>query len=110
MLVTGTSQSLYRKQLLPQMTTDISGCVDNVLPEFPWEDLEDLWSGEFPPANVELGTGRNGFGQANNCPISQCSNLVPIVDIPLTPPLNQQSPSYEGTTKLSQMSLILRPQ
>ena len=77
-----------------RLTGNISGCVDNGLPEFPWEDLEDLWSGEFPPANVELGTGRNGFGRANNCPISQCSNLVPFVDIPLTPPLNQQGPSY----------------
>ena len=72
-----------------QMTTDISGCVDDGLP-----DSEDLWSGEFPPVDVELGTGSNGFGQANNCSIRQCSNLVPFVDTPLSPPLNEQCPSY----------------
>ena len=69
-----------------KMTVDLSGCVDDGFPEFPWNDLADLWPEEFQPTNVELGTGPNALGQVNNCPISQCSNLTPLVDTLLSPP------------------------
>ena len=77
-----------------KMTTDLSGCADDGFPDFPWEDFEDLWPEEFQSTEVELGTGPNALGQANNCPISLCSNLVPLVDTPLSPPLSEQGPSH----------------
>ena len=32
-----------------KMTTDLSGCADDGFPEFPWDDLVDLWPEEFQP-------------------------------------------------------------
>ena len=78
-----------------KMTTDLSGCADDGFPDFPWEDdLENLWPEEFQSTKVELATGPNALGQENNCPISQCSNLVPLVDTPLSPPPSEQGPSH----------------
>ena len=73
-----------------KMTTDLFGCVDDGFPDFPWEDLEDLWPEKFQSAKVELGMGPGALGQENNCPISQCSNLIPLVETPLSPPLSEQ--------------------
>ena len=50
----------------------------------------DLWPEEFQSTKVELVTGPNALGQENNCPISQCSNLTPLVDTPLSPPLSER--------------------
>ena len=75
------------------MTTDLSGCVNDGFPEFQWNDLVDLSPEEFQPTNVELGTGPNALGQENNCPISQCSNLTPLVDTPFSPPLSERGPT-----------------
>ena len=73
----------------PKMTTDLSGCADDGFPEFPWDDLVDLWPEEFQPTKVELGTGPNALGQESNCPISQCPNLTPLMDTPISPPLSE---------------------
>ena len=84
-----TEQNATRK-----MTTDLSSCVDDGLPEFPWDDFSDFWPEDFETAIVELGTGPDAIGRENNCPINQCSKLVPQVDTPLSPPLFEQGPSY----------------
>ena len=84
-----TKQNATRK-----MTTDLSSCVDDGLPEFPWDDFSDFWPEDFKTAIVELGTGTDAIGRENNCPINQCSKLVPQVDTPLSPPLCEQGPSY----------------
>ena len=84
-----TKQNATRK-----MTTDLSSCVDDGLPEFPWDDFSDFWPEDFQTAIVELGTGPDAIGRENNCPINQCSKLVPQVDTPLSPPLCEQGPSY----------------
>ena len=68
--------------------------VDDGFPEFPWNDLADLWPEEFQPTNVELGTGPNALGQEDKCPISQCSYLTPLVDTPLSPSLSEQGPNH----------------
>ena len=77
-----------------KMTTDPSICVDDALPEFPWNGLVDLWPEEFQPTKIELGTGPNALGHENHCPIGQCSNLIPLVDTLLSPTLSEQGPSY----------------
>ena len=83
------------KPITPRkMLTDLLSCVDDGLPEFPRDDLVVLWPEEFQPTKVELGTGPNALGQENNCHIGQCSNLIPFLDTPLSPPLNEQGPSY----------------
>ena len=46
------------------------------------------------PACPRLGTAPNAMGQENNCPISQCSNLTPLVDTPLSPPLSERGPNH----------------
>ena len=83
-----------KKSTPHKMTTDLSGCVNDRLPEFPWDDFADLWPEDFQPTKVELGIVPNALGQANNCPVSQCPNLVPLVNTPLSPPLSEQGPSY----------------
>ena len=77
-----------------KMTTDLSTCFDDGLPEFPWDDFVDLWPEEFHPTKVQLETGPKDLGQENNCPIGQCSNLIPLVDTSLSPRLSEQGPSY----------------
>ena len=59
-----TKQNATRK-----MTTDLSSCVDDGLPEFPWDDFSDFWPEDFQTAIVELGTGPDAIGRENNCPI-----------------------------------------
>ena len=53
-----TKQNATRK-----MTTDLSSCVDDGLPEFPWDDFSDFWPEDFKKAIVELGTGPGAIGR-----------------------------------------------
>ena len=85
-----------------KMTTDIWRCVDDGWPEFPWEDLKDL--AEFQPTKVEARNRTKSFGTRTNCTFSQCSSLLSLVDFPLSPPLNEQGPSYGRYKTLDRMS------
>ena len=39
-----------------QMTTVLSGCINDGLPEFTWTDVDDLWSEELQPIEMKMGT------------------------------------------------------
>ena len=79
-----------------QMTTDLSGCSDNAFPEFPWDDFESLLITADEQADpLVMGAGPKGGQRTGSPVISQCGQLRPQIDTPLSPPANERGP-YNG--------------
>ena len=85
-----------------QMTTDLSGCSDNAFPEFPWDDFESLLITADEQADpLVMGAGSSGGQRTGSPVISQCGQLRPQIDTPLSPPAHERGP-YNGPLFLEQ--------
>ena len=92
-----------------QMTTDLSGCSDSAFPDFPWDDFESLLLS--PDEQVDplvMGAGPSGAQRIGSPVISQCGQLKPQIDTPLSPPAHERGP-YVGPSFTGQQQQTIPP-
>ena len=76
-----------------QMTTDLSGCSDDAFQEFPWDDFESLLLTADEQADpLVMGAGPSEGQRTQSPVISQCRQLRPQIDTPLSPPPHERGP------------------
>ena len=89
------------------MTTDLSGCTDSAFPDFPWDDFESLLlSADAQADTLVIGAGHSGAQRTGSPVISQCGQLWPQIDTPLSPPAHERGPNCGPLSRVDSSSFI----